>query len=111
MIVVFGSPLKQIDELNVLEIGQKLVEITDTLTQPLLVLDMNATEFFGSSFIEVLFRVWKKLSAKPAAQLGIAGLQPYCREVLKVTHLDSLWQIYDTHEAASEALNKGLAAG
>ncbi len=109
VIVVFGTPLQQIEEVNVTEVGQKLVEITDRLTQPLLVLDMTATEFFGSSFIEVLFRVWKQLSLNPAAQLAIVGLQPYCREVLKVTHLDTLWQIFDTQEEASKALNQGLA--
>ena len=109
-IVVLGPALKQIDEMNVVNLGQQLVEIADRLPQPLLILDMSETEFFGSSFIEVLFRVWKKLSVKPMAHLGIAGLQPYCREVIAVTHLDTLWQIFDTHAAGSEAFNNDFSA-
>jgi anti-sigma B factor antagonist len=105
-IVVFGNELKQLDELNVAEVGQKLLELAESLPHPILVLDMGATEFFGSSFIEALFRVWKKLNNKPAAHFGIACLQPYCREVLEITHLDKLWPLFDTREAASEEFNR-----
>ena len=104
-IVVFGDSLKHLDETNVTDIGQKLVALTETLPHPRLVLDMQATEFFGSSFIESLFRVWKKLNTSPDARFGIAGLQPYCREVLEVTHLDKLWPLFETREAASKAFN------
>jgi anti-anti-sigma regulatory factor len=72
---------------------------------------MSSTEFFGSSFIEVLFRVWKRLTSNPGAHLGICAMQPYCREVLHVTHLDTLWQIYDTYQAASDEFNKTIYAG
>ena len=105
-VVVFGEGMKHLDETNVQDVGQKLLQLTDTLPHPLLVLDMQATEFFGSSFIESLFRVWKKLNTNPAAKFGIAGLQPYCREVLEVTHLDKLWPLFDTREAACEAFNR-----
>ena len=106
-IVVFGDELKHLDEVNVVEIGKKLLQIAETLPHPLLVLDLQATEYFGSSFIESLFRVWKKLNVNPAAKFGLAGLQPDCREVLEVTHLDRLWPLFDTREAAIEALNNG----
>ena len=105
-VVVFGEGMKHLDETNVQDVGQKLLQLTDTLPHPLLVLDMQATEFFGSSFIESLFRVWKKLNTNPAAKFGNAGLQPYCREVLEVTHLDKLWPLFDTREAACEAFNQ-----
>ena len=75
-VVVFGPELRHLDESNVSEIGQKLIQLAERIPHPLLVLDMRATEFFGSSFIESLFRVWKKLNTKPTAKFGIAGLQP-----------------------------------
>ena len=105
-IVVFGDELKHLDEVNVAEIGKKLLQVAEHAPHPLLVLDLQATEFFGSSFIESLFRVWKKLNLKPGPRFGLAGLQPYCREVLEVTHLDRLWPLFDTREAAVEAFNK-----
>ncbi len=107
-IVVFGSDLKHLDELNVAEISRKLIELAEKLPKPILVLDMSATEFFGSSFIEVLFRVWKKLNTKPAALFGIAGLQSYCREVLEITHLDSLWPLFDTRDLAIKQFQQAL---
>lgn len=99
-IIVFGSDLKQLDEVNIADVGRKLVEMTEKLPHPRLVLDMKTTEFFGSSFIEALFRVWKKLNISPGAKFGIANLQPYCREVLEVTHLDKLWNLFDSRDAA-----------
>src|SRR4051812_17667191 len=99
-IIVFGSDLKQLDEVNIAEVGRKLVEMTEKLPHPRLVLDMKTVDFFGSSFIEALFRVWKKLNTTPGAKFGIASLQPYCREVLEVTHLNKLWNLFDSRDAA-----------
>lgn len=105
-IVVFGPELKQLDESNVGDVSRKLVDIAENVPHPCLVLDMSSTEFFGSSFIEGLFRAWKKLNTKPNAKFGIAGLQPYCREVLEVTHLDKLWNLFDTRAAAVTAFTQ-----
>ncbi len=102
-IVVFGEDMKHLDESRIAEVGRKLLEIVDGLPHPVLVFDMASTEFFGSSFIELLFRIWKRLTAKPSAKFGIAGLQPYCREVLEVTHLDTLWPLFDTQADAINA--------
>ncbi|RLS82957.1 MAG: anti-sigma factor antagonist [Planctomycetota bacterium] len=88
-------------------IEQKLMELIETLPFPILILDMQAIEFFGSSFIETLFRVWKKLNTHPAAQFGISGLQPYCREVLEITHLDKIWPLFKTNQAAVKSLGCG----
>ena len=105
-IVVFGSELKQLDELNIGDVSRKLVNVAESVSCPYLVLDMSSTEFFGSSFIEALFRAWKKLNGKPNARFAIAGLQPYCREVLEVTHLDKLWNLFDTRAAAVAAFTQ-----
>jgi anti-anti-sigma factor len=106
-IAVFRSELKHLNETNVAIIEQKLMELIETLPFPILILDMQAIEFFGSSFIETLFRVWKKLNTHPAAQFGISGLQPYCREVLEITHLDKIWPLFKTNQAAVKSLGCG----
>ena len=105
-VIVFGEEFKHLDEINVAEIGGKLLVLAENLSHPILVLDMHSIEFFGSSFIESLFRVWKKLNLRPSAKFGLAGLQPYCREVIEVTHLDKLWPLFDTREAACADFNK-----
>lgn len=99
-IVVFGPDQRQLDEVGLEKIGRQLIEIAQAANPPLLVLDMAPTEFFGSSFIETLFRVWKKLNTQPGAKFAISGLQPYCKEVLEVTHLDRLWPLPATRAEA-----------
>lgn len=110
-ILVFGPELSQIDETNVADLGGRLNAVAEGLPNPQLILDMSTVEFFGSSFIDALFRVWKKMTARPHAQLAIAGLQPYCRDVLKITRLDSLWQIFDSRDSALENFGNAPASG
>lgn len=104
-VVVFGAEQRHLDEVGLEKIGRQLVEVAQAASPPLLVLDMSPTEFFGSSFIEALFRVWKKLNTQPGAKFAISGLQPYCREVLEVTHLDRLWPLPATRAEAIAAFN------
>lgn len=99
-VVVFGPEQRHLDEVGLEKISRQLVEVAQAASPPLLVLDMSPTEFFGSSFIEALFRVWKKLNTQPGAKFAISGLQPYCREVLEVTHLDRLWPLPATRADA-----------
>ncbi len=99
-VVVFGAGQRHLDEVGLELIGNQLIDIAQQANPPLLVLDMTVTEFFGSSFIEVLFRVWKRLKTQPNAKFAISGLQEYCREVLEVTHLDQLWPLYATRAEA-----------
>ena len=99
-VVVFGSGQRHLDEVGLEAIGNQLIAIAENASPPRFVLDMTVTEFFGSSFIEILFRVWKKLNTQPNAKFAISGLQVYCREVLQVTHLDKLWPLYDTQAEA-----------
>ena len=99
-VVVFGPGQRHLDEVGLEAIGNQLIDIAQEASPPLLVLDMAITEFFGSSFIEVLFRVWKRLQTHPNSKFAISGLQEYCREVLEVTHLDKLWPLYASRAEA-----------
>ena len=105
-VVVFGRGQRHLDEVGLDAIGNQLFEIAREANPPRLVLDMKVTEFFGSSFIEILFRVWKQLNSQPGAKFAISGLQEYCREVLQITHLDKLWPLYATQAEAVDELAK-----
>jgi anti-anti-sigma factor len=73
---------------------------------PHVVIDLSNVEFFGSSFIEVLFRTWKWVQQAADGQFALAGVNRYCREILEVTNLTSIWTIYSTREQAVAALAK-----
>lgn len=81
-----------------------LIEIAGEANPPLVVLDLSHTRFFGSSFIEVLFRLWTRLQGRPGGTFAICGLTPHCLDVLKITHLDTLWRLFPTREEAVHAL-------
>ncbi len=103
-VVVFGAKCKHIDELIVEQASREVMDAVLAAAPPQVILDLSVTEFFGSSFIEVLFRAWNRLQQKPGGKLSLVGLGPYCREVLAITHLDKLWPMYDTREAALTAM-------
>lgn len=105
-VVVFGPGQRQLDEVGLEALQSQLVAIARDANPPRLVLDMSVTEFFGSSFIEILFKVWKQLNTQPDARFAIAGLQEYCREVLQITHLDKLWPLFPTRAEAVAAASK-----
>jgi anti-sigma B factor antagonist len=90
----------QIDETQVDLVNRRLLELASTTDQPVFVLDLTHVEFFGSSFIEGIFRVWKRLQGRQGSKFAICGLRPYCREVLEITHLDRLWPLYATRDEA-----------
>jgi anti-sigma B factor antagonist len=98
-VVKFGPRCKHIDELIVETVSREVMDAVSAANPPKVVLDMTQTEFFGSSFIEVLFRAWNRLQHKPGGQMVLAGLNPYCKEVLAITHLDRLWPIADNQDA------------
>lgn len=90
---VFRPSYAQIDELHVDLANRKMIDLVSGLKEPRLVLDMTHVNFFGSSFIEAMFRVYKRLQSRENAKFALCGVNPYCREVLEVTHLDSLWPL------------------
>lgn len=104
-IISVGTDYQRIDETNVSELTERLLELTQRAAPHLIVLDLSSTEFFGSSFLEALFRIWKTLRKIPRSRFAISGLQAYCREVITITRLDSLWEIYDSATEAAAALN------
>jgi anti-anti-sigma factor len=102
-IAAFRPEFSQLDEAQIELVSRKLTELVSGLKTPSLILDMSNVEFFGSSFIEALFRTWKRLQGRPGAKFALCGLRPYCREVLEITHLDSLWTLCaDQKEAVAQ---------
>ena len=109
-VVALGPAFAQIDERIVDQIRESLDLDPYLAQQPLLVIDLSYTRFFGSSFIEILFGLWTKLNGIPGGRFALSGVTPYCREVLKVTHLDTLWGMYGTSKEAVEALRSAPVA-
>ena len=96
-----------ISEDKVEEISHQLLDLTVSIP-PQIVVDLNNVEFFGSSFIETLFRMWNRVKTNKNGRFALSGLRPYCQEVLDVTNLNSLWPSYPDVETATKALAESL---
>jgi anti-anti-sigma factor len=73
--------------------------------RPSILIDLEHVEFFGSSFIEVLFRVWNRIQ-HVHGRFALCSLTPNCAEVIEVTNLDRLWPMFPTREAGLQALQQ-----
>src|SRR5262245_11947499 len=100
-VIGLGPGYESIDE-QVLDGGLRdaLLAAAEEADPPLVVLDLSHTTFFGSSFIEIVFRMWNRLQAQPGGNFGLCGVTSYCQEVLRIAHLDTLWRVYSDRAAA-----------
>ncbi len=103
-VIGFGPEFANLDEPIIDELRDVILDLASDVDPLLIVLDMSHIKFFGSSFIEILFRIWNRTNLQEGGQFGISGLTPYCKEVLEVTHLDQLWRLYETRDEAIQAL-------
>lgn len=104
-VVQLGNGYDAIDESNVEEMSQVLRGLAETADPAKLVIDLSKISFFASSFIEVLFRVWNRLNRR-AGCFALCGVTEYCAEVLRVSKLDTLWDLYPDPPSAVEALKE-----
>lgn len=107
-VLTIGSEKFSIEEANLEEISQKLLDHVVSVP-PKIIIDMRHVNFFGSSYIETLFRIWNRIK-EANGQFGIANLEEYCQEILKVTNLDTVWGIYPDLDTAVKALSEETQA-
>jgi anti-anti-sigma factor len=99
-VIALGPEFETLDEWGLDALGKSMLDAAEDADPPKVVVDLANVKFFGSSFIEILFRVWNRLNTRDGGQFGISGLAPYCREILEVTHLDKLWRLYESETDA-----------
>lgn len=103
-VVTLGADYENLDGPLVKQAESQMLQVAENNECQALLIDMSYTRFFGSAFIESLIRVWNSLKNRSGSKMKSCGLQPYCLEVLEITHLDQIWGVYDTRDAAMENL-------
>ncbi len=101
-VIELGPSYESLDDDTLDEIGGLLLTEAMTADPPRVVVDLTGTTYFGSTFIELLVRAWKRLRERDGS-LVFCGVQPLCAEILQVSRLDTLWQICDTQAEAVAA--------
>ena len=76
-----------------------LLETASACNPPHLAVDLSHTKFFGSAFLEVLFRAWNRVKSRKG-QFVLFGLSDNCEEVFRACDLDQLWVLVKSREDA-----------
>lgn len=105
IVSLVGPEYENLDERLLEGIRTALLDIAQRVTPPLLALDLSHTKFFGSAFIEILFRVANRVKNR-GGKFALCGLTEYCAEVIHITHLDSLWPVVADSAAAAAKLKE-----
>lgn len=105
-VIELGAGYETLDEPAVEELITPILDAARAAEPPWIVLDLSHTTFFGSSFIEILFRAYNRLREKDG-RFALCGLTPYCREVVEITHLDRLWKVYPGRDEAVAGVRQG----
>lgn len=102
-VIILGEQYDNLDEPALAAAAAELLEVAKSADPPLIVIDMARTKFFGSAFLGTLFRVWRRLTAN-GGNLSVCCAKGPCADVLTVTQVDRLWNLFDTRDAAVESL-------
>ena len=108
-IIALGPEYENLDDAVLEELRTVILDGVAAADPPLVVLDLSHTKFFGSAFIEILFRAWNRIVKQEGGQFCLSGLTPYCAEIIDVTHLNQLWSIYKDRDEAVAALKAKTA--
>jgi anti-sigma B factor antagonist len=102
--VVIPSP--KVEEMHEALIDQAAKMVVSTLREDPpsgIVIDLSKVNYVGSIFVSFLLRC-HVLAKKHGSELVLAGASEPARELFRLLDLETLWAIYDTRQAAIEAL-------
>ncbi len=105
IVSLVGLEYENLDERLLDGIRTALLDIAQVVAPPLMALDLSHTKFFGSAFIEILFRVANRIKNR-GGKFALCGLTEYCAEVIHITHLDSLWPVLPDSSSAVAKLKE-----
>lgn len=102
-VIVATSALETVDPSLIEQVAHVLLEPVHAQEVPLIVIDLEQVDFFGSTFLALLLRCWKLVQGR-GGMMVLAGVSARARELLRITSLDMVWPIYASRREAIESL-------
>lgn len=103
LIFVPSARLEEFDLATAEDVSNVILDPIEQMSMPLLIVDLEGVDFFGSSFLSLLIRCWKAVLVK-GGQMVLAGVSPRAKELLRITSLDIVWPLYANRSEALSAL-------
>ena len=104
--VLLLIPKVDLRESNYQEIEAGAQGILDLVSAPEVkgvVLDFHRTDYYGSTALGFILRLWKRLSSR-GGRLAFCNVSEREQEILEVTRLDTLWPVCPSREDALKAV-------
>jgi anti-anti-sigma factor len=99
-----------LDDAKLARARRLLLGLANQPVTPHVIVDLSGVQYLGAAFVGILVFAWDELK-KRNRRLALSGLSPYCGRLLQTLHLDRLFAIYPTPQAALEEARAHLRAG
>jgi anti-sigma B factor antagonist len=86
------------------ELGEELHSLLTDHGQSRILLDFSQVRYLSSSMLGQLVKLVKEVETA-RGQLKITGLGPVLRDTFRISHLESLFEIYDDKASALKAFH------
>ena len=103
IIALLGDEYDNLDIAELEAVSSVLLELAQSATPPQIVINMQHTKFFGSAFLGILFRLWRRISSR-GGKMACCNATEVCAQVLEVTQVGKLWALCPSQEAAIAAV-------
>lgn len=103
--VVFMNDARILDETTVKVIAEELMRLVDNTYKIKLMIDFSNVEYLSSAVLGKLVALHKKIQEGKGI-LKLACIKPAIKEVFKITKLDKVFEIHDTHQACMDAFKQ-----
>ena len=109
-IVVLRHDVGSLTDADVLTEVEGLLQRLDTVEVRGVVIDFGKVEYFGSTLLEALLRVWHKVHPD-GKTMALCRVKPVGLEILDVSKFNTLWPICGSRREAAEAVRAGTKPG
>lgn len=97
------TPTGDLSEFQFREMTEQAKQVFEQLessqTIQNVVVDFQRTDYFGSTALGLFVQLWLKVCRR-GGRMALCNLSEREREILQITHLDSMWPICDSLEQA-----------
>jgi len=92
-----------LDEANIQRIGEEILALIETESEPRLVISFSNVDHLSSAALGTLITIHNKVKSK-GGSLRLSNIDPQIYEVFVITKLNKLFEIHDTSENAIASL-------
>jgi anti-anti-sigma factor len=101
-VVVLGASVDG-ESIQVAPQALEMMQRIQQATHPRLILDLSKIDYCGSAYVAFMVRIWKAVQQRDGA-MALCGASHTVRQILEITRLTQIWDIYPTRADAMRAL-------